>query len=104
MDAGLMRRFVRYHKLVVTFGNDELDLGVRMIANELHGSATDENVIAVVQALTRIEAAETLLNWHVTSLSHGTVLMSVRSAYEKAAAYLFTQAQIDHTKWRKVTT
>ena len=58
MDAVLMRRFVRYHKLVVTFGNDELDLGVRMIANELHGSATDENVIAVVQALTRIDDAE----------------------------------------------
>ncbi len=95
LNAALMRRFVRYHKLAVTFGDDELDLGVRMIANKLHGSSTDENVIAVTQALTRLEDAElALLHDDPTGEAPGC---------RDVARKLFALADVDPVKWREVT-
>lgn len=110
LNAALMRRFVRYHKLAVTFGDDELDLGVRMIANELHGSSTDENVIAVAQAITRIEDAEMLLRRaDEAAKANAEVVASTDSPYPEACALrdfygfdakiLFAMADVDPVKW-----
>lgn len=102
MEAVLLKRYAKYHGVDLGERDGAHAIGYLGAMLRREGEPLDEARDRVVRELTRIEDAETLLNWQVTSLSHGTAFVDVRKAHEKAACYLFTWACIEPKKWREV--
>lgn len=102
MNESIIRRFAKYHErhYAITHPGISTDEAITDCAEHLR--TTERNVI---QTLTRIEDAETLIAevGAVTSVSDGPAFLRVRARLDILANELLVQAGIDDPRrWREV--
>lgn len=105
MTPSIIRRFARYHQINRTFGVN-IDEDILWLAKWMWDTGDiEERKRRIVQSLTRIEDAETLIAevGAVTSVSDGPAFLRVRARLDILANELLVQAGIDDPRrWREV--
>ena len=107
MTPSIIKRFARYHHLDAMFDApiDDSAATIERLCVLHFGSCDALDVMCLVQALTRIDDAETLIAevGAVTSVSDGPAFFRVRARLDILANELLVQADIDDPqRWREV--
>lgn len=111
MTPSIIRRFARYHGLILERTDDASVVteayGIAPLARHVHAptpnnwSAFRDACDKIIQSLTRIEAAEMLIECGEGSWSN-PYGQGFRNAHTEAGRGLLRKAGIDPDKWREV--